>query len=110
MKPAGKFALVCVTAPDVKVARRLARAALQARLIACANLVPSLESHYWWQDALETSAEVLIIMKTTRSRLAALEKFILSRHPYETPEFLALPLKAGNARYLKWIADSVKGA
>jgi periplasmic divalent cation tolerance protein len=108
MKPAGRFALVCVTAPDLKVARRLARAALQARLIACANLVPAIESHYWWQDVLETAAEVLIIMKTTRSRLASLEKFILSRHPYDTPEFLVVPLKAGNARYLKWIGDSVK--
>ncbi len=99
--------MVFVTAPDMKVARRLARAALQARLIACANLLPGLESHYWWRDKLESSAEVLMILKTRRTKLTALEKLILAQHPYDTPEFLVVPLKSGSARYLKWLADSV---
>src|SRR5262249_15233664 len=104
---AAQFALVLITAPDMKVARRLARAALQAKLIACANLVPGLESHYWWQGRLDSAAEVLLILKTSRSKLAALERLILAQHPYDTPEFLVLPLKAGAARYLKWLSDSV---
>ena len=49
MKLRGKYAVVLVTAPDVKTARKLARAALEARLIACANLIPKIESRYWWQ-------------------------------------------------------------
>ena len=107
MKPATRFAIVLVTAPDMKVARRLARAALQAKLIACANLLPGLESHYWWRDRLDSAAEVLMILKTQRTKLAALEKLILAQHPYDTPEFLVLPLKTGTARYLKWLDDSV---
>ena len=50
MKKAAPFRLVLVTAPDMKVARRLARAALAARLAACANLIPRLQSHYWWRE------------------------------------------------------------
>lgn len=107
MKPAKAFLIILVTAPDLKVARQLAQAALKARLIACANLVPKLESHYWWEGKIEKGAEVLMVMKTTRTRLAALEKLIVAKHPYDTPEFLVLPLVAGNGRYLKWIADSV---
>ena len=109
MKSATQFAVVFVTAPDLKVARRLARAALQARLIACANLISKLESHYWWQGKVESAVEVLMVMKTKRAKLAALEKLILTRHPHDTPEFLVLPLKSGNARYLKWLEDSVRG-
>jgi periplasmic divalent cation tolerance protein len=104
---AGKYVVVLVTAPDLKVARRLARAALQARLMACANLVPGIESHYRWRQKVVSSGEVLMILKTTRSRLDALEKLILAKHPYDTPEFLVLPTSAGNGRYLKWIAESV---
>ncbi|MDD5141047.1 MAG: divalent-cation tolerance protein CutA [Verrucomicrobiales bacterium] len=104
MKPAAKFAIVLVTAPNLKTARALAKAALKAKLIACANLVPKIESHYWWQGKLESGAEVLLILKTSKSRLAALEKLILARHPYGTPEFLVLPLSAGNRRYLDWLA------
>src|SRR5450432_2436105 len=77
MKPAAKFTVVLVTAPDLKTARALAKAALQARLIACANLIPKIESHYWWQGKIESGTEVLLILKTTKSKLAALEKLIL---------------------------------
>ncbi len=107
MKTASRYAVVLVTAPDLKTARALARAALQARLIACANLVPRVESHYWWQGKIERGAEVLLLMKTTRARLAALEKLVLANHPYDTPEFLVLPVLAGTARYLDWLAASV---
>ena len=103
-----KFSLALVTAPDMKTARKLARAALEARLIACANLVPRIESHYWWQGKVDRSAEVLLILKTTASKLAKLEKLILAEHPYDTPEFITLPLTGGNKRYLDWLAASVK--
>ena len=106
MKSAAKFAIVLVTAPDLKIARALAKAALQAKLIACANLVPKIESHYWWQGKIESGAEVLLILKTQKSKLAALEKLVLAQHPYNTPEFLVLPLVAGSQKYLDWLAGS----
>lgn len=110
MKSAHKFIIVLVTAPDLKVARRLARAALSARLIACANLIPRLESHYWWRGKIEQGAEVLLLLKTTQAKLTALEKLIVAKHPYDTPEFIVLPVKAGNAKYLKWLSESVAAA
>ena len=108
MKSARKFSLALVTAPNLKTARALAKAALDARLVACANLVPAIESHYWWQGKLERSSEVLLVFKTVQGRLSALEKVILARHPYDTPEFIVLPLTVGTPRYLDWLAASVK--
>jgi len=93
---------VLVTAPDLKTARRLARAALKRRLVACANLVPGIESHYWWQGKIEKGAEVLLIFKTTARRLTALENLVRAEHPYDTPEFIVLRVSAGNRRYLDW--------
>jgi periplasmic divalent cation tolerance protein len=106
MKSTAKFAIVLVTAPDLKTARALAKAALSARLIACANLVPKIESHCRWQGKVETSTEVLLILKTQKSRLPALEKLVLAKHPYDTPEFLVLPVSAGNKQYLDWLSAS----
>jgi periplasmic divalent cation tolerance protein len=106
MKNAAQFSIVLVTAPNRKVARQLAAAALAGRLAACANLIPAVESHYWWQGKIQRSAEVLILFKTTRRRLAALEKLILQKHPYDTPEFVVWPLQAGTERYLRWMAAS----
>ena len=105
MKSATLFTLVLVTSPNLKTARALAKAALAARLIACANLVPKIESHYRWQGKIESGTEVLLVLKTRKSKLAALEKLILARHPYDTPEFLVLSLVAGNAKYLDWLGE-----
>lgn len=103
MKPTTRCKLVLVTAPDLKTARKLARAALAGRLAACANLVPKIESHYWWQGKIESSSEVLLVFKTTTRRLAALEKLVVKLHPYDTPEFVVVNLSAGNSRYLAWL-------
>ena len=104
MKVATKFSIVLVTAPDLKTARALANAALSARLIACANLVPKIESHYRWHGKIESSLEVLLVLKTTKSKLTALEKLVVAKHPYDMPEFLVLPLHAGSKKYLNWLA------
>jgi periplasmic divalent cation tolerance protein len=103
MKSPSKFQVVLVTVPSLKTARKLARAALEARLTACANLVSGIQSHYWWQGKLESGAETLMLLKTTVSRLAALEELIVALHPYDTPEFVTLSVNRGNRRYLEWI-------
>ncbi len=108
MKTASSFVVVLVTAPDLQVARALAQGALRQKLAACANLLPKMESHYWWQGRLETSSEVLLLFKTRRTRLTALEKFVLANHPYDTPEVVSLKLDGGTARYLKWLGASVE--
>ena len=106
MKSSPSFFLVLVTAPDLKTARRLARLALTAKLIACANLVPKVESHYWWQGKIESGKEVLLILKTRQGNLRKLEALVAKAHPYDTPEFLVLNLRAGSNRYLDWLAAS----
>lgn len=108
MKSAAKFAVVLITAPDLKTARSLAGTALRARLIACANLIPKMESHYRWRGKIETGAEVLLVLKTTKDKLAALEKLVLAKHPYDTPEFLVLPLSAGSRKYLGWLSANCR--
>ena len=100
------FAVVLVTAPDMDLARRLAKAALEAKLAACANIVPAVESHYWWKGKLENSDEVLLIFKTRQQLLPKLERAVREIHPYDTPEFVALPLTTGSRKYLAWLTDN----
>lgn len=107
MRCSAGYALALVTAPDIRTARSLAAAALKARLVACANIVRGLESHYWWQGKIETGTEVLLLLKTTSARLAALQNLIVSRHPYDTPEFVVVKIHSGHRKYLRWLSDSV---
>ena len=100
------FAVVLVTAPDMDLARRLAKGALEAKLAACANIVPAVESHYWWKGKLVSSDEVLLIFKTRQQLLPKLERAVRENHPYDTPEFVALPLTTGSRKYLAWLTDN----
>jgi periplasmic divalent cation tolerance protein len=108
VKSARHISLAFVTVPDVKVARQLTKKILQRKLAACVNIISGVESHYWWQGKLDRSSEFLLIIKTTSTRLASLEKLVVAEHPYDTPEFIAFPLTSGNSNYLSWLQASVK--
>jgi periplasmic divalent cation tolerance protein len=99
--------VVLCTAPTAEVAAGLARALVEARLAACGNVVPGLRSIYRWQGRVEDEPEVLLVLKTTRGRFPALRDELLRRHPYQVPEVLALPVEAGGAPYLEWLAAQV---
>jgi len=100
--------VILVTAPDIKVAKALAAAVLEARLAACANVVPKVETFFWWEDKLQKADETQVVFKTTTARLADLEKLVNEKHPYDTPEFLVLPTMGGSEGYLDWIDASTR--
>src|SRR5688500_185248 len=108
MHRAGDFCCVFVTTPNVTVARKIAAAALKDRLVACANIIPKVESHYWWKGALESSSEVLMLLKTSSKKLAELIRCVVKNHPYDTPEFVAVNFDEGTEKYLSWIESSLE--
>jgi periplasmic divalent cation tolerance protein len=100
------FEVVLITAPDLEVARGLARALVEARLAACVNLVPGVRSLYRWQGAVQEEAEILLVVKTRAAQAPELERMVRERHPYQVPELLRLPVQGGSAPYLTWLRES----
>lgn len=95
--------LVFVTVPSKDVGHNIALSLLEERLIACANLLPEIESHYRWEGKIQSSAELLLILKTRRGAFPALEAALLKLHPYSTPEIIAVDATAVEPRYLQWV-------
>ena len=96
--------VVLCTVPSEEVAERIARALLDARCVACVNIVPAVRSLYRWDGALEDVRELQLLIKTRDARYADVERVIRAAHPCEVPEILALPIVHGSADYLAWIA------
>ncbi len=99
--------MVYVTAPDRATARRIARAVLEKRLAACANLAP-IESLYWWKGSLEDARETLVVFKTRRALVGRLATAVKRAHPYETPCVVTYAMDTGLPEYLAWIDRETK--
>jgi periplasmic divalent cation tolerance protein len=99
--------LVFSTFPDADTARRIGRTVVEEKLAACVNILPQIESIYRWKEAIETSTEVLTLIKSTTWKYQLLEARILELHPYEVPEIISIRIDAGHLEYLRWIDQSV---
>ncbi|MGE0747982.1 MAG: divalent-cation tolerance protein CutA [Rhodospirillales bacterium] len=93
-----------MTASSMEEASRIGRALVEARLVACVNLIDGMRSIYWWQGAVEEGAEVVVIAKTRRDLVDRATALVKSLHGYAVPCVVALPIEAGNPDYLAWIA------
>jgi periplasmic divalent cation tolerance protein len=101
--------VVLVTCGSAKEARAIAKAVVAQKLAACVNILHArVESIYRWKGKVESAKELLLVVKTSRQRLAALQKKIEELHSYDVPEIIALPIVAGSRGYLGWISESVR--
>jgi periplasmic divalent cation tolerance protein len=107
MKDTGKV-VVLVTTGTEEEAHKIAELLLTRRKAACVNIVPKVDSSFWWQGKLDSAQENLLIIKTRASLLSEIIELVKSAHSYEVPEIIALPIIGGSEDYLKWIDGEVR--
>jgi periplasmic divalent cation tolerance protein len=95
--------LIYITASSDEEARTIARALVEERLAACANILGQIRSIYWWEGELQEDAEVALIVKSTADLVPRLVDRVKALHSYDCPCVVALPIAAGNAGFLEWI-------
>ena len=101
------YILVYITASDKEEAEKIARQLLKRRQAACVNIVPEVNSHFWWQNRLDSTQECLLVVKTKDTLLPDIVKSVRKMHSYSVPEIIALPIVGGNPEYLDWIDSEV---
>jgi len=97
---------VYMTCKDGDEAKRIGSALIEQRLVACVNIWEGMQSMYWWKGNVETDNEVVMIAKTQRIHLTAVQHEVERLHSYEVPCIIALPVEAGNLPYISWIKES----
>ena len=106
---ANEVLLVFCTFPDMETAGKVVRELVEQRLAACGNLLKGVHSVYRWRGEVESSEEVLAILKLDSARYSELETKLRSLHPYDVPEIVAFPISRGLPEYLRWVAESCAG-
>jgi periplasmic divalent cation tolerance protein len=100
---AADMLVVLCTFPDSETARRISKEIISENLAACVNLIPKVESIYRWEGKIEQANEVLAIFKVATVGFKNLETILLEKHPYETPEIVAISPDQVSEKYLKWV-------
>jgi periplasmic divalent cation tolerance protein len=107
MEEASKV-VVFITTSSMEEAHKVANLLLDQRTVACVNIVPRVDSVFWWKGKLDSTQESLLIAKTKASLLTEIIKLVKSIHSYEIPEVIALPVIGGNEDYLSWIDSELE--
>lgn len=100
--------LIYITAGNAEEAKSLGRALVEARLAACANVIPGMTPIFWWEGEVQEDAEAVLIAKTRSSLVERLTAFILERHSYDCPAVVALPISGGNPAFLEWVGAETR--
>ena len=95
--------VIFVTAASRKEAVKIGKRMVSAKLAACANIIPGVQSIYRWKGKIAHARETLLILKSTKARYGELEEAIKMVHTYECPEIIALPVKKGLDQYVGWV-------
>jgi periplasmic divalent cation tolerance protein len=101
-----KILLALSTFPDAETARRISNELVAQKFVACANIMPSVESIYTWKGKIEKADETLVFFKLSEVRQAAFQEKLRSLHPYDVPEIVFVPISSGLPDYLRWVADN----
>lgn len=102
------YIVILVTAPNKKEAGRIAQALIKSKVAACVNIMDKVLSLFRWEGKVDSAQEALLVIKTTKAKLPVVIKTVKSRHSYQVPEIIALPIIGGDKAYLKWINDSLR--
>jgi periplasmic divalent cation tolerance protein len=103
---ADQILLALSTFPDADAARRISHQLVADKFVACANILPGIESIYSWKEKIEAANETLVLFKLAQERVAAFQEKLRLLHPYEVPEIIWLKIEDGLPAYLNWVAEA----
>ena len=94
------YSMVYITASGVEEAKKIAKTLLGEYLVACANIIPNMESIYWWEGNLEEDVESILLVKTRSELVDKVIDRVKEIHSYQTPCVLEIQIKSGSQDYL----------
>jgi periplasmic divalent cation tolerance protein len=103
------YSLVYITTSGVSESKKIAKTLLKERLIACANIIPQIESLYLWKGEIEKDTESLLVAKTRSEKVDKVIKRVEEIHSYDIPCILQIQVKKGSGNYLEWLESELSG-
>jgi len=102
------YRVIFIACPGLDEAERIAQVLVEEKLAACVNILPKITSIFWWENKVERTEELLLIVKTKRDRVKRLIDLVKKIHSYRVPEIISLSITEGSKDYLEWVEKAVE--
>ena len=102
------YRVIFITCPGLDEAERIAQVLVEEKLAACVNILPKITSIFWWENKVERTEELLLIVKTKKDRVKRLIDLVKKIHSYRVPEIISLSITEGSKDYLEWVEKAVE--
>jgi periplasmic divalent cation tolerance protein len=102
------YSIIYITTSGVDEAKKIAKTLLKERIVACCNIIPQIESLYWWEGEIEEDQESLLLTKTRSNLVDKVIARVEEIHSYETPCALEIQIKEGSEDYLDWLENALR--
>ena len=100
--------IVMITCSSKREAERIGKRLLEERKVACINIIPGINSSFWWKGKIDSCSEVFLLAKTKKKEFVGIVALVKKIHRYEIPEIIALPVINGDKAYLKWMEEIIE--
>jgi periplasmic divalent cation tolerance protein len=100
-----RMSLIYVPVPNQTLGRQIAEELVKRKLAGCVNIIPVIESIYWWDSKVENEQESVLIIKTLPDKVTELTETISQMHPYEVPVIIGIPVASVNSPYMHWLNE-----
>jgi periplasmic divalent cation tolerance protein len=100
--------IIFITVANKKEARQIANTLVKEKLVACVNIIDSVESVFLWNKKIEKARELLLIAKSKQSNFLKIIRLTKSLHSYQVPEIISFPIAQGYKPYLRWLNESLR--
>lgn len=97
--------IILSTHDDLLQAQELAQLLVESRAAACVNMVPNIMSVFYWDNAIQSESEILLIIKTTDEKVPEVQEILEEHHTYEVPEIIELDGTVLHKPYMDWVRD-----
>ena len=102
------YIVVLVTTANREEAEKILDILLEARLVACGNILSEVASVFGWAGKIEKAEECMVLLKSRRDLIERIAEVVKKLHSYEVPEIISFEIADGSEAYLNWLENSLK--
>jgi len=103
-----KIKIIQTTTDSIDIAESISDLLVKKNISPCVQIISNVNSVYQWNDKIEHSNEILLLIKTIPENIQKCKNIILKHHNYEIPELIVMDGYILDDAYQAWFTKNCR--